>query len=313
MRVSSKMEYSDFMRNLQLSTSKVQQTMNQLSSLKEVSKSSDNPLLVAKILDLNVSVAQNKTYGQTISDSTQWSQTQDSALDSVSTLMLNIRNLIEASANSGTVTQETLDANRKEISQAIAGVVDALNTNYDGRYIFGGTKTQEPPFKVIKDRQGQVTSFEYQGNADDLQREISNGVTLDLATDGSRFMNAAGSSGLNETEPAELTQFFNGLIDTLKSGDPDRELSSKYLEGIDKFTDNFTDYRSKIGSIENRLSSASARNSAEKNTLAETLSNKQDVDVAEKFMEYQNQMVAYQSTLSMGTRIMQTTILDYIR
>jgi len=313
MRVSSKMEYSDFMRNLQLSTSKVQQTMNQLSSLKEVSKSSDNPLLVAKILDLNVSVAQNKTYGQTISDSTQWSQTQDSALDSVSTLMLNIRNLIEASANSGTVTQETLDANRKEISQSIAGVVDALNTNYDGRYIFGGTKTQEPPFRVIKDPQGQVTSFEYQGNADDLQREISNGVTLDLATDGSRFMNATGSSGLDENEPAELTQFFNGLIDTLKSGDPDRELSSKYLEGIDKFTDNFTDYRSKIGSIENRLSSASARNSAEKNTLAETLSNKQDVDVAEKFMEYQNQMVAYQSTLSMGTRIMQTTILDYIR
>lgn len=313
MRVSSKMEYSDFMRNLQLSTSKVQQTMNQLSSLKEVSKSSDNPLLVAKILDLNVSVAQNKTYGQTISDSTQWSQTQDSALDSVSTLMLNIRNLIEASANSGTVTQETLDANRKEISQSIAGVVDALNTNYDGRYIFGGTKTQEPPFRVIKDSQGQVTSFEYQGNADDLQREISNGVTLDLATDGSRFMNATGSSGLDENEPAELTQFFNGLIDTLKSGDPDRELSSKYLEGIDKFTDNFTDYRSKIGSIENRLSSASARNSAEKNTLAETLSNKQDVDVAEKFMEYQNQMVAYQSTLSMGTRIMQTTILDYIR
>jgi len=46
--------------------------------------------------------------------------------------------------------------------------------------------------------------------------------------------------------------------------------------------------------------------------LTETLSNKQDVDVAEKYMEYQNQMTAYQATLAMGTKIMQMTILDYI-
>ena len=312
MRVSSKMEYSDFLKNLQISTNKVQKTMNQLSSLKEVNKASDNPLLVAKILDLNVSISQNKTYGQTISDSTQWSQTQDSALDNVSTLMLNIRNLIESSANSGTTTPAVYNANRKEISQSISGIVDALNTNYDGRYIFGGTKTQEPPFAVIKDAEGAAVSLEYRGNSNNLQREISDGVSLDLATDGSRLMHADGSSGLDEDNKAELTEFFSGLIDTLKSGDPDKKLSSEYLSGIDKFTENFTDYRSKVGSIENRLSSASARNKSEKNTLAETLSNKQDVDVAEKYMEYQNQMIAYRSTLAMGTKVMQTSILDYL-
>ena len=307
------MEYSDFLKNLQISTNKVQKTMNQLSSLKEVNKASDNPLLVAKILDLNVSISQNKTYGQTISDSTLWSQTQDSALDNVSTLMLNIRNLIESSANSGTATPAVYNANRKEISQSISGIVDALNTNYDGRYIFGGTKTQEPPFAVIKDAEGAAVSLEYRGNVDNLQREISDGVSLDLATDGSRLMHADGSSGNDKDSKSELTEFFSGLIDTLKSGDPDRKLSSEYLSGIDKFTENFTDYRSKIGSIENRLSSASARNKSEKNTLAETLSNKQDVDVAEKYMEYQNQMIAYRSTLAMGTKVMQTSILDYLR
>lgn len=287
--------------------------MNQLSSLKEVNKASDDPLLVAKILDLKVAISQNKTYGQTISDATQWSQTQDSALDSVSTLMLNIRNLIEAAANSGAATPETYSANRKEISQSIAGIVDALNTNYDGRYVFGGTKTQEPPFAVIKDSEGEAVSLEYTGNSANLQREVSTGVSLDLATDGSRLMHADGSSGMDEGKTAELTEFFSGLINTLKAGDPEQKLSEQYLASIDKFTANFTDYRSKVGAIENRLDSASARNKAEKNTLAETLSNKQDVDVAEKYMEYQNQMVAYRSTLAMGTKIMQTSILDYIR
>lgn len=286
--------------------------MNQLSSLKEVNKASDDPLLVAKILDLNVSISQNKTYGQTISDATHWSQTQDSALDNVTTLMLNIRNLIEGSANNGTATPETMAANQKEISQSLAGIVDALNTNYDGRYIFGGTKTKTPPFSVIKNDDGQVISLKYQGNAQDLKREISDGVILDLSTDGSRLMHADGSSGTDQNGPAELTNFFSGLLTTLKNGDPKQELGSKYLSGIDKFTDNFTNYRSKIGSLENRLEAASARNTAEKNTLAETLSDKQDVDVAQKYMEYQTQMLAYQSTLAMGTKVMQTTILDYL-
>lgn len=306
------MEYSDFLRNLEISTNKVQKTMNQLSSLKEVNKASDNPLLVAKILDLNVSIAQNKTYGQTISDSTQWSRTQDSALDNVSTLMLNIRDLIESSANSGAITEEGLAANRKEISQSISGIVDALNTNYDGRYIFGGTKTQTPPFKAVYDADGQAVSIEYQGNSRELQREISEGVTLNLATDGSQLMNANGSSGVDDQGAGELTQFFNGLLSTLKDGDPDHKLGSQYLGEIDKFTDNFTNFRSKVGSLENRLGAASARNTSEKNTLAETLSSKQDVDVAEKYMEYQNQMIAYRSTLAMGTKVMQTSILDYL-
>jgi hypothetical protein len=30
-------------------------------------------------------------------------------------------------------------------------------------------------------------------------------------------------------------------------------------------------------------------------------------------MEYQNQMIAYRSTLAMGTKVMQTSILDYLR
>ncbi|GBG94899.1 flagellar hook-associated protein FlgL [Ligilactobacillus salitolerans] len=313
MRVSSKMEYSDFIRNLELSTNKVQKTMNQLSSLKEVNKASDNPLLVAKILDLNVSIAQNKTYGQTISDANQWSRTQDSALDSVSNLMLRVRDLIESSANAGTVTSDSLAANKREISESISGIVDALNTNFDGRYVFGGSQTQKAPFSLIKDADGNAVSIQYLGNTSDLTREISDGVDLDLATNGSHLMNSDGTSGVAADGSGGLTTFFSDLISTLDNGDPNGDLSTRFMKEVDDFAGNFTNYRAKVGSIENRLQSAADRNDTEKNSLAETLSNKQDVDVAQKYMEYQNQMLSYQSTLAMGTQIMQTTILDYLK
>ena len=42
------------------------------------------------------------------------------------------------------------------------------------------------------------------------------------------------------------------------------------------------------------------------------LSNKEDIDLAEKYMEYSMEMIAYESTLQMGTRILQTNILNYM-
>jgi flagellar hook-associated protein 3 FlgL len=85
------------------------------------------------------------------------------------------------------------------------------------------------------------------------------------------------------------------------------------LEAHDEYANNFVNVRSQIGALYNRLESASDRNETEKLNLTETLSNKQDIDFVEKYMEFSNQMTAYQSTLAMGTKIMQLTILDYIR
>ena len=107
--------------------------MNQLSSLKEVNKASDNPLLVSKILDLNVSISQNSSYAMTISDAKDWTTTQDGALQLVEKSMNNIRNIIVSANNSGSLTSDEFKAYRSELQQEIGTVVDAMNTNYDGR------------------------------------------------------------------------------------------------------------------------------------------------------------------------------------
>jgi flagellar hook-associated protein 3 FlgL len=85
------------------------------------------------------------------------------------------------------------------------------------------------------------------------------------------------------------------------------------MKQIDTFSDNIVNFRTKIGAVDNRLESAQQRNESDKVNLTSALSERQDVDIAEKYMEYQNQMLAYQTTMAMGTKIMQTTILDYVR
>lgn len=305
MRISDNMTYNDFLKNLTTNTNKVQKTMNQLSSFKEVSKPSDNPLLVSKIMDLNVSLAQNKTYSSTIADGISWSQTQYAALNGVTTSMQRISALIQSSANGSTPT-EAVKANKDEVEQLISGVVDSLNTNFDGRYIFGGQNTTTVPFEVEK-KDGEITGIKYNGTAQDLPREIAKGVGVNLFADGSKLMNLSDSAQTGEN----ISGYFNKLITALKNDDKET-LSGSLLKGSQDYTDNFTTAQAKISTIATRLQAASSRNETERTNLTDVLSDKQDVDVAQKYMEYQNQMTSYRATLAMGTKIMQTTILDYL-
>lgn len=343
MRVSSNVTYNDFIKNLGANASKVQKTLNQLSSLKEVSQSSDNPLLVAKIMNLNVSLAKNTTYGQEIKDSQDWINTEFSALKGVNDSMNNIRRLVQHSAN-GTQDIDEIKANRNEIQQEIQGIVEALNTNFDGRYIFGGTNTTKPPFEVSRDADGNVNGIIYAGSQTEVSREIADNVSIDLPTNGGKLIGGR-VDGNGQANGSEMNDFFTSLMDDMNfyienkerlstidrsSLDPANPADQAVLNDLNRFdkwagnmsnnisqVDNLkngiSDFQTQIDAIANRLKSAGERNEADKLSLTSTLSERQDVDVAEKYMEYQNQMLAYQATMSMGTKIMQTSILDYVR
>ena len=126
--------------------------------------------------------------------------------------MNNIRNIIVTANNSGTLTNDEFKAYRSELQQEIGTVVDAMNTNYDGRYIFGGSKTTEPPFEVTKDANGEVNGLKYNGDETNLAREISNGVSINLLTNGNSVMNAQGAG-------KDLGTFFNELVADLDKHD----------------------------------------------------------------------------------------------
>lgn len=311
MRVTDSLMSKSFLRNLSANTENVMKYQNQLSTLKEVSKPSDDPLKVSKILDLNNSIIQNDQYKTTINDAIQWTNVQDSALSSATESMQRIKTLIQYSAN-GTLSSEDRQANKAEIESEIHAVVDALNTNFGGRYVFAGMNTTEVPFKIDTDAAGEISGISYHNGVPDsnasgnLSREIAPGVSVELNTDGRAFMNEQGTVD----SPNNLGSFFNDVIKALNT-DNTEELSN-LLDRADQEIENVVSNRSKTGSIFNRLNATLERNDSEKLNLKTMLSENQDIDLAEKYMEYTMESTAYQAALSMGTKILQTSILDYL-
>lgn len=311
MRVTDSLMSQSFLRNLSANTKNIQKYQEQLSSLKEVNRPSDDPLRVSKILDLNNSIVQNNQYKTTINDSIQWTNVQDSALSSATKSLQRIKTLIQSSAND-TMNHSDRQANKAEIESEIHGVVDALNTNFGGRYVFAGMNTTEVPFKVTKDDTGEITGISYHDGKNDtavsgnLSREIAPGVSIELNTDGQAFMNEQGTTD----SPDNLGSFFKDVIQALNTDDTGK--LSALLGRADQEIENVVSNRSKIGAIFNRLEATLDRNDSEKLNLKAMLSENQDIDIAEKYMQFTMEKTAYQASLAMGTQILQTNILDYL-
>lgn len=304
MRITNSTLSTNFMRNLNRNLKQMQKYQNQLSSGKEISKASDNPMLVSKVMDLRNNIMQNEQYNTNIKDTLGWVETQDGALNGMTSTLQRVRELIVYGAN-GSLSETDRAAINDELKMKTEELADILNTNFDGRYIFGGQKTTTMPFKV---NAGVLT---YDGDTNNIDREISKGVVVKLSTVGSDITTTSGTSVGNENLGALLNNINKALEGTGGLGPTD--LSGDLLGDIDKHLDNVLRARSRVGAINNRLEAAEARNESENLNLKSILSEREDIDVAEKYMEYSVMKTVYQASLATGAQIMQPSLLDYLR
>lgn len=284
----------------------MQKFHNQLSSLKEVSKPSDNPMLVSKIMNLRQSIQGNEQYSKNIGDALGWTNTADGALSDVSATLLRARELIQYGAN-GTLSDTDRLALKDEVDMLSGKLTQVLNTNYDGRYIFGGQKTTQPPFKVDS-ASGVMTYGGDDGDNGKIHREIAQGVNVTIDADGKSLTTV--NDGTKEND--DLGKLLFSISEALEDGNTEA-LSGDLLGDMDVHIDNVIRFRSKMGANYNRLDAAQGRNKAENLDMTTILSGNEDIDLAEKMIEFSSMSAVYQASLSTGAKILQPSLLDYLR
>lgn len=303
MRITNSLMSQNFLSNLNKNSNKVYKYQGQLASLEQVSRPSDDPLKVSKIIDLKNEIKQNAQYKTTIEDAIDFTNVQDSALSNATDALQRIHTLTQQAAN-GTYNEQDRKAIKSEIENEVETMMDSLNTNFGGRYIFAGQNSTTKPFDVNKDN--DAFTIEYLGSAtnNNISKEIARGVNVELKTDGTDLFETADGK-------SDISQMFGELFNALDKNETDKlgELLGKVESQLDKTVNK----RTEIGAIQNRLTAALDRNDSEHLNLESTLSSNQDIDLAETYMNYTMEMTAYQASLSMGTKILQTNIMDYVR
>lgn len=142
----------------------------QLSSTKNFSKPSDDPLNVQKSMQLNTSITANSQYGTNIKTALTWMESTDTTLGQIGTVLTKIRNNLVEAGNPG-YGQDERDKINDEVNQQVSQLAQLFNTNLGGEYIFGGTQGLSKPVttesysvtREITDDDGNITTDTYEG------------------------------------------------------------------------------------------------------------------------------------------------------
>ena len=148
MRVTNKMLSYNFLKDMRNNLNNMRTLQQQLTSGKEIRRPSDNPFKVSRAMQLHTDIGANKQYNENIKDTINWLDTTDTALGQAGNVIQRVRELLLASGNAGYGTSER-KAIKDEINQKIGEFSQILNTNFDGKYIFGGTRATSKPVDVV--------------------------------------------------------------------------------------------------------------------------------------------------------------------
>jgi len=323
MRVTNSMLSKSFLRDLNRNQNNLKKINNQLSSGKEISRPSDNPYKAARSMQLSSDIKAAIQYNENIKDTTNWLDTTDTALQQLEKSFQRIRELMVSAGNAAYGSDEK-KAIKDEINEKVNEIAQILNTNFDGKYIFGGTKVNSKPVAVQADgttgnnklyyssSDGTIiadpsTSNEMEMLASGLIVEISQGVTMKY--------NVSSTEILEFGEGANKVNVMNLLTDITNSLDSEdsSEVTGNLLSQMDSTISNLLKIMSEVGAKQNRMEAAATQNEDQILNLKDVLSKTEDIDFAEKTIEATVAQTVYMASLQVSARIIQPTLLDFLR
>ncbi|MDU1443902.1 MAG: flagellar hook-associated protein FlgL [Clostridium cochlearium] len=149
MRVTNRMLANNFLTDMTTNLNNLQTLQQQLTSGKEIRRPSDDPLKVARAMQLHSEIGINKQYNENIKDTLSWLEQTDTALGQLGDQSQRIRELLVSAGDIAYGTDERKKIN-DEIKEIIGQMSQTLNASFDGRFIFGGTRGTAKPVNIIK-------------------------------------------------------------------------------------------------------------------------------------------------------------------
>ncbi|MBE0557807.1 MAG: flagellar hook-associated protein FlgL [Proteobacteria bacterium] len=139
------MKFKSSLYNLNSLQSGSKTIMDQMSSQKKVNRPSDDPIGIGKILDIRHVQQMNDQYQKNIESADSWLKMTEAKLSDLSGLLVSAREIAVAQATA-TATSETRRIAAASVEQLTEQMFGIANSQYMDRYIFAGSRSDQPPF-----------------------------------------------------------------------------------------------------------------------------------------------------------------------
>lgn len=294
MRVSDNVLTRNYLLNINNGRARMSKLHDQLSTGKRVSTPSDDPAAANKILRFQNALAKNEQYQKNVDDGTSIMEATAHALDSFSDLMLEAKDVL-TKARSGGRTQE-LGTLADQIDQLLTNAVQTANTQLNGKYLFGGTQTTNPPFILAANR--SAVTLNPNGITGKIEIPINEGTTQVVNIDGQ--------------EAFLGTQIFQVLIDVRDAMRNGVVPTAAQFDAVNAHLTHVAGVGGKAGSTMNTLAMNEKYLEERNILLADLLSREQDTDFAEATLQLRKEETMFEAALSIGARLLPKTLMDFL-
>lgn len=324
MRITNASMVRSHLYDTQKNLTNMSKINQQISTGKVINTVSDDPHKAIKIMNMNSEIKYNEKYNYNIDETVGWMNNTDSSLESVGNLLGEIKETILKVGN-GTYSQNEMKSLNADMNEKIKQLADTLNSTHGGKYLFGGSSVDDAPITVIenpdgsvklefsKDKNGQIIP-----NTNDLKADISSGVNIDYNVSVGEIFNITDVNG-NKVNLLDEINNLSTLMNDIANGDEQTAQTAKETlmndtKGkIDTLFDHVVNQRTTLGVRVNTAEKIKEFNEENIINLKAILSQDQDTDVVEKFIELKSAEMIYQASIQVGAKLIQPSILDYIR
>lgn len=299
MRITQRMMTQNSLTGVNRNLTAVSALQNQLTSGKSITKPADSPTGTNSAMQLRGALAANRQYDRNMADGKTWLSTADTTLTSMVAQVQAVRTLTVQAA-SDTLSDGDRLAIAEQVDQLRLSLLGMANTQLEGRPLFGGATAGTAAYEngTYVGRGGTATDPVVPNN-----RRISEAATVRVDVTGAEAFG-------DPTKGDDLFKVIDNISAAAKSAPS--SLGAQ-LGALDTALSRITGALAGVGARLNRLTDAQSVNTDQKLTLTSQLSGVEDVDMAEAISALTLHQTAYQASLAVASKALQTSLVDYLR
>ena len=294
MRVTDSLRTQNLEHNIQVGLQNLNTVQNQIATGKRVNTVSDDPTGASQALALRATLVDNAQYQTNADTAASFLTASDGALSNATSALQQARTIAVQGAN-GTQTPQTLQALGDQVSGIIRQLTQDANADIHGKYLFGGTATQNPPFQAPAT--GTDPTPAYVGNSGTVNAVLGRNNTLQLNTPGDQTFGGA----------------FKALQDlqaNLASGN--QTAISASIGAVDAQVNAVSTVQANVGAKTNDVTLLKQNLTRAQTDYQTADDNIENVDLSQAYVQLQSAQNVYQASLVTTSKAYQYSLANYL-
>ena len=298
MRITQQALTANSLAGINNNLSALTRYQDQLSTGKVLTKPSDSPTDTNKAMQTRSGLASLTQQARNITDATARLDQTDSALSTMQDLLQRVQVLTTKGLSTGSNNATSSAAIATEVTALRESMLSIANTTVasTGQPLFGGVGAGTVAYGADGTYAG-TDGFP-------ITRRIGDSEAIRV--------DVTGTEAFGE-QPDDLFALVQGIADKLNADPVDADALSADLTALGAAQDRLSTVQSAVGARAARVDDAAALNVDRKLTLTAQLGSIENVDIAKATLELSAQQVGYQAALSVASKVLQPTLMDFLK